>query len=286
MRVLIRGLEAGSAYLAYLLRESGVHVEIYTASPEDSVLDIPPFEPFFTLDFLREVLGVVFVEKPKGNYDVVVDSCDVLDFGEVKRAFMEKKPTYVIGDGWMSASISLHHGLPIPDVDVDLPLEKTSDFQEVNVKYRPYVGGHYSICGSFKDGWGGCLYTPMRALERIYTAVDVYNAIMGFDTPKKKLKLEYAVGRDVAYVAVGCRPEGKASKINVGDAALWMYGEGGRPTYILIRCPTTQLPWVFSMYNLARYTDSAFLFDVGPGGRGAFNLAYVGHLFRELRKTR
>jgi len=61
MRVLIRGLEAGSAYLAYLLRESGVEVDIYTSNPADPLLDIPPFEPLFTLEFLREVLAVRFV---------------------------------------------------------------------------------------------------------------------------------------------------------------------------------------------------------------------------------
>jgi hypothetical protein len=285
MKVLIRGLEAGSAYLAYLLRESGVYVEIQTASLQDPVLDVPPFEPVFTLDFLKEVLGVVFVEKPTGSYDAVVDSCDIFNLGELKKAFEKKKPIYVIGDAWLSASISLYHGLPVPDVDIDLPVEKTESFEEVNIKYRLYVGGNYAICGSFRDGWGDCLYTPMRAFERIFTAVDIYSALTGLEPPKRKLKLEYAVGRDIAYVTIGCRPEGKASKINLERTSVWLYSEGGRPSYVYIQTPVDDLQWAFAMYNLARYTDSAFLFDMGVAGRGPLNIAYLGHLFREKRKS-
>jgi len=284
MRVLIRGLEAGSAYLAYLLRESGVEVDIYTSSPTDPLLDIPPFEPLFTLEFLREVLAVRFVEKPEGNYDAVVDSCDVVGFDGVKKALGDKKPTYVVGDGWLSASISLHWSLPIPDVEVDVPGERTGEFQEVGAKYRLYTGGQYSICGSFRDSWGGCLYTPLRALERISAAVDIYASLMGLEAPKRRLRLEYAVGGGKAYVAIGCRPEGKVSKINLGDVQAWMYSEEGRPRYVFIQARAEHLPWIFAMYNLARAVDSAFLYDFGSGGRGPLNYAYVGHLFRKLRQ--
>lgn len=283
MRVLIRGLEAGSAYLAYLLKESGVEVDILTTNPTDPLLDIPPFEPLFTLEFLREVLAVRVVESQDGPYDVVVDSCDVFNFEEVKRALSSGKPTYVIGDGWLSASISLYHSLPIPDVEVDVPGERTTEFQEVSVKYRQYAGGQYAICGSFKDAWGGCLYTPMRALERVFAAVDVYSAITGLEAPRRKLRLQYAVGRDVAYVSVGCRPEGKASRINLGHTQLTLYGEGGEPKFLLAQTSPERLPWALAMYNLARSVNSAFLYDFGPQGREAFNLAYVGHLFREKR---
>jgi hypothetical protein len=283
-RVLIRGLEPGSAYLAYLLRESGVEVEIQTSNPADPLLDVPPFEPLFTLDFIRDVLAVKIVQQPSGNYDVVVDSCDVFNFEEVRRALLSDKPVYVVGDGWLSASLSLYRSLPIPDVDVDLPLERTDQFVEVFIKYKPYVGDSYTLCGSFRDAWGGCLYTPMRALERMYAAVDVYASIIGLEAPGRKLKLEYSLGRDKLYVAFGCRPEGKVSKINLGDVQVWMYGEGGAPKYVLIQAKPEHAPWIFAMYNLARSVGSAFLYDVGPGGRGGFNLAYVGHLFRKLRQ--
>ncbi|MEZ0319449.1 MAG: hypothetical protein ABWK05_05600 [Pyrobaculum sp.] len=283
MRVLIRGLEAGSAYLAYLFRESGVEVDVLTANLADPLLDVPPFEPLFTLEFLREVLAVRIVESPAGPYDMVVDSCDVYGFDDVKKALLSGKPTYVVGDGWLSASLSLYNNVPIPDVEVDVPGERTSEFQEVGVKYKLYVGGNYAICGSFKDGWGNCLYTPMRALERVFAAADVYSAVMGLEPPRRRLKLEYAVGRDKAYVAVGCRPEGKASKINLGEVQLTIYGEEGAPKYLTAQTRPDHLPWVFAIYNLARFTNSAFLYDFGPHGRGAFNLAYVGHLFRAKR---
>jgi len=283
-QVLIRGLEVGSAYLAYLLRESGVGVDIQTANPTDPLLDIPPFEPLFTLDFIRDVLAVRIVQQPSGGYDVVVDSCDVFNFDEVKRALASDKPVYVVGDSWLSASLSLYRSLPVPDVDIDLPVERTDRFVEVSVKYRPYVGGNYTLCGSFRDAWGGCLYTPMRALERIYAAADVYAAVMGLEAPQRRLKLEYAVGKDKLYAAFGCRPEGKASKINLGDLQVWMYGEGGAPRYVFIQGRPEHAPWVFAMYNLARAVGTAFLYDIDITGRGAFNLAYVGHLFRHFRR--
>lgn len=281
-RVLIRGLEAGSAYLAYLLRESGVEVDLLTANPADPLLDIPPFEPLFTLDFIRDVLAVRLVQEPEGRYDVVVDSCDVFGFEEVKRALASDKVVYVVGDGWLSASLSLYRSLPVPDVEVDIPVEKTGQFVEISVKYRPYVGGDYSLC-SARDAWGGCLYTPMRALERIYAAVDIYAAIMGMEAPRRRLKLEYAVGKDRFYAAIGCRPEGKASKINLESLQVWMYGEGGRPKYVFIQGRVEDSSWALAMYNLARATELAFLLDFGLGGRGALNLAYVGHLFRGVR---
>ncbi len=283
-RVLIRGLEAGSAYLAYLLRESGVEVDIQTANPADPVLDVPPFEPLFTLDFIKDVLAVRIVQQPSGGYDVVVDSCDVFNFDEAKRALAGDKPVYVVGDSWLSASLSLYRSLPVPDVDVDLPVERTDQFAEASVKYRPYVGGNYTLCGSFGDAWGGCLYTPMRALERVFAAADVYASIMGLEAPGRRLKLEYAVGRDRLYAAFGCRPEGKVSKINLGGLQVWMYGEGGAPRYVFVQGRPEHAPWVFAMYNLARATNAAFLYDLSLGGRGAFNLAYVGHLFREMRR--
>ncbi|MGB9706256.1 MAG: hypothetical protein ACPL3C_12455 [Pyrobaculum sp.] len=282
-RVLIRGLEAGSAYLAYLLRESGVEVDVLTANPSDPLLDVPPFEPLFTLDFLRDVLAVRFVEQASGNYDAVVDSCDVFKFEEVKGALSGDKPVYIVGDSWLSASLSLYRSLPVPDVDIDLPVEKTGEFLEVQVRYRPYVGGNYSLCGGFRDAWGGCLYTPMRALERVFAAADVYASMMGLEAPGRRLRLEYAVGRDRFYAAVGCRPEGKVSKINIGDAQVWIYGEGGAPRYIFFQGRPEHAPWFFSMYNLARAVNSAYLYDFALRGRGGLNLAYVGHLFRELR---
>jgi hypothetical protein len=49
-----------------------------------------------------------------GNYDVVVDSCDVFNFEEVRRALLSDKPVYVVGDGWLSASLSLYRSLPYP----------------------------------------------------------------------------------------------------------------------------------------------------------------------------
>jgi len=282
-RVLIRGLETGSAYLAYLLRESGVEVDIQTANPADPLLDVPPFEPLFTLDFIKDVLAARIVQQPSGGYDVVVDSCDVFNFDEVKRALASDKPVYVVGDGWLSASLSLYRSLPVPDVDVDLPVERTDQFVEMSIKYRPYVGGNYTLCGSFRDAWGGCLYTPMRALERIYAAADVYAAIMGLETPRRRLKLEYAVGRDRLYAAFGCRPEGKVSKINLGELQVWMYGEEGAPRYVFVQGKPEHATWIFAVYNLARTIDTAFLYDVDISGRNAFNLAYVGHLFRHMR---
>ena len=283
-RVLIRGLEAGSAYLAYLLRESGVEVDIQTSNPSDPLLDIPPFAPLFTLDFIKEVLAVRLVEQPAGSYDVVVDSCDVVGLEGIREVLNSDVPVYIIGDGWLSASLSLYRSLPVPYVDVDLPVEKTNNFKEFSVKYRPYVGGNYSICGSFRDAWGGCLYAPMRALERIFAAVDAYASIMGLEAPRRKLRLEYAVGRDRFYAAVGCRPEGKASKINVGDAQIWIYGEEGAPRYLFFQGRPEHAPWFFAVYNLARAVDSAFLYDFSTQGRGGFNLAFVGHLFRKLRE--
>jgi len=282
-RVLIRGLETGSAYLAYLLRESGVEVDIQTANPADPLLDVPPFEPLFTLDFIKDVLAARIVQQPSGGYDVVVDSCDVFNFDEVKRALASDKPVYVVGDSWLSASLSLYRSLPVPDVDVDLPVERTDQFVEMSIKYRPYVGGNYTLCGSFRDAWGGCLYTPMRALERIYAAADVYAAIMGLETPRRRLKLEYAVGRDRLYAAFGCRPEGKVSKINLGELQVWMYGEEGAPRYVFVQGKPEHATWIFAVYNLARTIDTAFLYDVDISGRNAFNLAYVGHLFRHMR---
>lgn len=282
-KVLIRGLEPGSAYLAYLLRGSGFEVYIYTTSPATPYIDVPPFEPLFTFDFLREALAVRFVESLEGDYDLVVDSCDVLNFEEVRKALSSGRPAHIVGDKWLSASLSLYQSLPIPDVGIDLPLERTKQFGEVAVEYRRYTGGRYSICGEFKDSWGDCPYVPLRSFERIFAAVDIYSSIMGVEAPRKKLKLEYAVGKDKAYVSFGCRPEGKASKINLGDVQVWLYGEEGRPKYAFIQGRPEHLPWIFSMYNLARTTDFAFLYDFGPYRRGAFNFAYIGHLFRGRR---
>ena len=280
-RVLIRGLEAGSAYLAYLFRNSGVEVDILTANPSDPLLDVPPFEPLFTLDYIRDVLAVRLVKEPSGSYDAVVDSCDVFGFEEVKKALSTDKPVYVVGDSWLSASLSLYRSLPVPNVDLELPVEATDDFAEVSVRYKPYVGGTHQLCGSFKDAWGGCLYTPMRALERIYAAVDVYASLMGLEAPRRNLRLQYAVGGDKLFVAMGCRPEGKASKINIGDGQVWVYGEEGAPRYGLFQGRPEHGPWVFAMYNLARALNSAFLYDLAPWGRGGFNLGFVGHLFRK-----
>ncbi len=279
MRVLIRGLEAGSAYLAYLLRESGVEVDLQTANPTNPLLDIPPFDPLFTLDFVRDVLAVRLVDAPSGRYDAVVDSCDVW-FGEVVKALGGSEVVYVVGDGWLSTSLSLYRGLPAPDVDVDVPVEKSGDFVEISVKYRPYVGGDFSLCGSFRDALGGCLYSPMRVLERIYTAADVYAALMGRKPVGRAIRLEYAVGRDRAYVAIGCRPEGKLSRINLGDVQVWAYSGG----YFFIQCRPDHLPWVFSMYNLIRATDLAPLYDFDHRGRGPLNVAYSPHLFRAARR--
>lgn len=281
-KVLIRGLEAGSAYLAYLLRESGYEVDLLTSSPWDPAFDIPPFEPLFTLDFIKDILAVRLVDSPKGPYDVVVDSCDMAGFEKVKEALAWDKPVYVVGDIWLSASLSLTRSLPVPNVDIELPVEKTDNFAEISVRYRPYVGGHYSICGSFKDSWGGCLYTPTRALERIFIAADIYAAIVGLEQAKRRLKLEYAVGKDKAFFAIGCRPEGKLSKINLGEIQVQMYGEEGKPKYVLIQGRPDHIPWILAMYNLARAVDSAFLYDFWPG-RGPLNISYLAHLFRKLR---
>lgn len=279
-RILIRGLEAGSAYLAYLLREGGVEVDILTRSPTDPLLDVPPFEPFFTLDFIKDVLAVKIVDTPRGSYDAVVDSCDV-DLRPLRKALEGDKPTYVVGDSWLSASLSLYRSLPVPDVDIDLPVEKSGQFVELSIRYKPYAGGDYTLCGSLRDGWGGCLYTPMRTLERIYIAADIYAMLANREAPRRNIRLEYAVGRDRAYVAMGCRPEGKGSRINMGEIQVWAYGGG----YLLISGRPEDLPWALSMYNLARVLDMAPLYDISHRGRGAINMASLPLLFREARQT-
>jgi hypothetical protein len=284
-RVLIRGLEPGSAYLAYLLRESGIEVDILTERPSDPLLDIPPFEPLFTLDFMREVLAVRIVKRASSSYDLIVDSCDIIGLENLRKALLSSEVLYVAGDAWLSASLSLYRSLPVPDVLVDLPVEKAGSYAEVSVTYKPYSGGDYSLCGAFRDAWGGCLYTPLRALERMLIAAEVYAAITGMEAPRRHLKLEYAVGRDIFYAAFGCKPEGKVSRVSFGELRVKLYSVGGSPRYALVQGRQDHMPWILAIYNLARAVNSAFLLDLSTSGRGAFNMSYAGHLFRALRKA-
>ncbi|MFB6491529.1 MAG: hypothetical protein TU35_009935 [Thermoproteus sp. AZ2] len=281
--ILIRGLEPGSAYLAYLFSKAGERVVIQTADPSDVYLyDVPPAPLFLRAKLLSDVMLVEFAETadPK-SFDVVVDSCDIVGVEEVVKAYGGREVVAVEGDPWLSATLSLYRGLPLPDF-VDLPLQKTSTYSAISLRYLRYSGGAYSLCEA-ADGLSGKGYTPLRALERLYLAADVFKAVEGLGATAKPIRLEYAVGKDVFYMAVGAEPRGKASKINLEDISITAYGEGGALTYLFLRGRAQRFEWALAVYNSLRLDPLSFLYDVGLS-RGPLNVAGSSHLLRALRR--
>ena len=281
-KILIRGLEPGSAYLAYLLAKSGDRVWIQTTGPNDVYLyDLPPPGLFMKQRFLRDLLLVEFVESADPNeFDLVIDSCDV-DQESLLRLYEEKDVIYVEEDPWLSATLSLSRGLPAPD-PVDLPVEKTSNFRRVEVKISEYRGAPYTLCNAVDDE-SGRPYKPLRTLERIYLAADLFKDIKGLGPRPRAIKLEYAVGRDVFFLAMGVEKRGKISRISVGGFTAWVYGEGGNMKYVLIKGDRNRFGDALRMYNGLRLDRYFYLYDLGPG-RGALNIASLGHLTRHERR--
>lgn len=281
--ILIRGLEPGSAYLAYLLSKAGERVVVQTAAPSDVYLyDVPPAPLFLRAKLLSDVMLVEFAESADPRrFDVVVDSCDLAGVEEVIRAYEGREVVAVEGDPWLSATLSLYRGLPLPDF-VDLPLQKTSAYSTIRLRHLRYSGGAYSLCEA-ADGLSGKSYTPLRALERLYLAVDVFKAIEGLGAAARPIRLEYALGKDVFYMAIGVEPRGKASRINLEEISITAYGEEGALAYLFIRGDVRRFEWALAMYNSLRLDPLFFLYDLGPS-RGPLNVVGSSHLLRALRR--
>lgn len=279
-KVLIRGLEPGSAYLAYLFAKSGDRVVVQTTRPGDVyIYDVPPPNLFMRRRFLEDLLFVEFVESAdQDKFDVVVDSCDVEMDLELYRG---EEAVYVEGDPWLSATLSFSRGLPAPDL-VGLPVEKTSAFKRVEVKIREYEGAPYTLCRAV-DSSSGKPYRPMRALERVYLAADIFKEIKGLGPRPRALKLEYAVGRDVFFMGIGMEASGKISRVAAGGITAWVYGEAGRTKYVLLKGERRYFENALRLYNALRLDEYFYLYDLGAE-RGALNIASLGHLMRFMRR--
>jgi hypothetical protein len=281
IKVLIRGLEAGSAYLAYLLAKSGDLVTIQTARPADVYLyDLPPPNLFLKAGFLRDLLLVDFVDSADpGKFDAVVDSCDV-EQGPLLELYGRGDVVLIRQDPWLSSTLSLSRGLPVPNV-VDLPVDRTDRYEEADLGMRVYTGAPYSLCNAL-DASSGKPYIPLRTLERIYIAADLFKELKGLGGRPSNLRLEYAVGRDLFFMAVGQEKAGKLSRVTVGGLTVWAYGEEGAVKYLLIRGRARDFKTALYIYNGLRLDGLFYLYDVAPD-RGAVNVAALGHLTRYER---
>ncbi|AEA12043.1 hypothetical protein TUZN_0549 [Thermoproteus uzoniensis 768-20] len=281
IKVLIRGLEPGSAYLAYLLAKSGDRVAIQTARPVDVYLyDLPPPNLFLKAGFLRDLLLVDFVDSADPRaFDVVVDSCDV-EQDDVLRLYEGGRVFYVKQDPWLSATLSLSRGLPVPNV-VDLPVDRTDRYEEVELRIREYAGAPYSLCRAL-DAASGKPYVPLRTLERVYMAADLFKELKGLGGRPPSLRLEYAVGRDVFFMGIGQEKAGKLSRVTAGGLTVWAYGEGAAVNYLLIKGDARSFKSALYIYNGLRLDRLFFLYDIAPE-RGAVNVAALGHLTRHGR---
>ncbi len=283
-KVLIRGLEPGSAYLAYLFAKSGDRVVVQTSKPGDVYFyDLPPPNLFMRERFLRDLLLVELVESANPDeYDVVVDSCDV-ELDGLLELYGGNEVVYVEGDPWLSATLSLSRGLPAPD-PVELPVERTNEFKRIRIEVRKYEGAPYSLCRAV-DGISGKPYEPTRTLERVYLAADVFKEIKGLGARPRALKLEYAVGRDVFFMGMGMEAVGKISRVTTGGITAWVYGEAGRLRYIMLKSDRRYFESALRLYNALRFDEYFYLYDLGAG-RGALNVASLGHLTRHMRRSR
>lgn len=283
--ILIRGLEPGSAYLAYLLSKSGHLVTIQTNRVSDVYLyDVPPAEVFLKSKFLKDVMLVDFVSSADAqDFGVVVDSCDLVGVEDVVAAYKRSDAVVVRGDPWLSATLSLSRGLPVPNA-VDLPVEKTDKYAEISLEFLKQEGGSYSLCDAV-DALSGERYTPLRTLERVYLAVDVFKEIEGRGAKAKQIRLEYALGRGEFFAAFGARPSGKISRVSAGGTVASIYGSGGELKYIFLRAPLGRLQWALALYNALRLDSLFYLYDVGPA-RSSVNIAGTAHLLRSLRRLR
>jgi len=270
VKILIRGLEAGSAYLAYLLSKSGYRVTIQTKVEDDVYLyDFLPTEPFIKIKYLKEVSLVNIVEEANpADYDVVVDSCDIFGLSDLL-----KSAAIVEGDPWLTATLSTYRRIG-------------ERVERRKLDYEFYEGGLFNICGESTDALSNCTYRPLRTLERIFLAADVFEEIALGKRPPSRIKMQYYVARDYAYFAFGCRPAGKRSRANLGGVQLSLYAEGGIPNYVVVKVPRELAPWVLALYNLLRRDPYSFLYDFGFAElRGPFNIAAVSILAKFLRRS-
>lgn len=282
-RILIRGLEAGAAYLAYLLAKSGDRVVIETKRPHDVyIYDLSPPRPLFTLKFLNDVLLADIVDSADADkFEIVVDSCDI-DEHSVLKLYEGTGSVYIRGDPWLSATVSLWRGAPAPSA-VDLPLEKTEKYEEVDLEVERYHGASYTLCEAV-DYPSGEKYVVKRSLERVYIAADIFVELkLGLRRPPN-LKLEYAVGKEEVLAAFGAKAVGKSSRVSHGGVSISTYGEGGEIKFVTVRAPVHDLDKVLLLYNGMRLNRHFYLYDVSTS-RGLLNISALGHLTRHLRQS-